>query len=125
MDATNNNEQTPLVGSGSLYRDPSSDSPNQPASAGGTWWRYIWYIIILVLMQIATSIAGAPYLRLLESVVCQNYYDKNDPSVIGQDGAIPESSCKKACVQEAVALIQTLQQVFNFFGGSIYASPLI
>lgn len=114
---TNDNERTPLVGSGPPCRDPSSDSPSSPAGTGVTWRRYIWYILILVLTQIASSIAGAPYLRLLESVVCKNYYDKNDPSVIRQDGTIPEIYCKKTGVQEAVALIQTFQQLFNFGAG--------
>ena len=113
------------MGSRPPCRDLSSDSPDLPATTGVTWRTYIWYIGILVLTQIASSIAGAPYLRLLESVVCLNYYGKNDPSVIRHDGTIPEKYCKKTSVQEIVALIQTIQQLFNFgTGKSINFEPL-
>jgi hypothetical protein len=120
MDHTNDNERTPLVGSGPPNRDPSPDSL---ATIGGvTWRRNIWYIAILVLTAIASSLSGPPYVRLLESVICKNYYFKNDPAVIGHDGSIPEDYCKEKSIQGHMALIQTIQQALNFVAGKLYTS---
>ena len=55
----------------------------------------------------------APQTRLYESVVCRDYFNTHDPSVIGSDGKIPEAECKIDAIQGDLAMITSSQRLFN------------
>ena len=73
---------------------------------------------IVFLVDFGANVFGAPWLRLYESIVCRNFYEKFDTSMIGGNGMVDERYCKVNPVQEELALLVGWQTFVNFFPGT-------
>lgn len=60
---------------------------------------------LVFLLDLAGTISEAPTIRILESILCHDYYENFDPSRIGNNGAVEEKYCKIDQVQELVAYL--------------------
>lgn len=87
--------------------------------------RCTWPWINVVALCIALAVIGdiseyfvlAPRVRVYESILCTDYYLRENPSLVGDDGSVPEQFCKVDYVQGQIAMIQG----WNLFFQSIPA----
>lgn len=88
---------------------PGPANSTQPSSSSHSrGFRLYTLAIILSLVfwvDVAESIEAAPTIRILESILCLDYYKKFDPSRVGNNGAVEEKYCKIDQVQELVAYL--------------------
>ncbi|KAJ5971438.1 MFS general substrate transporter [Penicillium vulpinum] len=99
--------------------DPSPDQDNDVSTV---YWRpAIFCTLIYLLMGIGYFISAAPQLRLLESIICQQYYEDLDPSA--SQAGIPEHLCKEEPVQAALAQLLGWQSFFDNIPGLLLALP--
>lgn len=88
---------------------PGPANSTQPSSSSHSrGFRLYTLAIILSLVfwvDVADSIEAAPTIRILESILCLDYYKKFDPSRVGNNGAVEEKYCKIDQVQELVAYL--------------------
>ncbi len=88
--------------------------------------RVKWRPIILIIMMYSVvgfgySVSTAAQLRLLEDIICSQYYTRKDLNFPG--GNIPEKLCKVVVVQEALAELLGWQAFFDGVPGLILAMP--
>lgn len=108
------NEQSPLLEDEARAKDGVALNSSQQRFQR----RVLGPVMLLVfLADFAAMLVTAPYTRLLESVVCYNFYSTVDPSIIGGDGSVDEHHCKVNPVQEEVAFLQTWQTFVNLLPG--------
>ncbi|CAG8898197.1 unnamed protein product [Penicillium egyptiacum] len=89
--------QRPLANQSTI--DPSLDQDNDVTTV---YWRpAIFCTLIYLLIGIGYFISAAPQLRLLESIICQQYYEDSESSA--SEAGIPEHLCKEGPVQAALA----------------------
>ena len=75
------------------------------------------FIIFMAIFLIIT-----PQVRLVESIICFDYYRGHDPGVIGEHGRnIPEKLCKVDSVQEELAFLNGFQSFFSNIPGALAA----
>ena len=72
---------------------------------------------LVVTIDMAAYLTAAPQLRLFESIICLDYYAKNDPGVVDGNGDIPEKYCKVDAVQEELAMLNGFQTLFSNIPG--------
>jgi hypothetical protein len=73
--------------------------------------------LIVFTSQLLGSLMASPVLRLFEMSACRDYYLKNDPRKVGQDGSVDEGLCKVAPVQaELVFVNSTLYFITSAIG---------
>jgi hypothetical protein len=81
-----------------------------------TWpWVYVvaLCIAIAIIADIGEYLFLAPQVRLFESVICTDYYLREDHSLVGRDGSVLEKFCKVDPVQDKVAMILGWQSSFK------------
>jgi hypothetical protein len=80
-------------------------------SSGVSWKEFLYYLVILVLIPTSYSITQASQISLYETAVCANYYRDHVHPAIG--GAIIAEPCNANPVKKAVALIYSVQKIFE------------
>lgn len=89
------------------------------------WIPFVVLILALVfIIDVGANLADPPKTRVFEANVCLSYYNKHDPSVIGNDGQVPEMLCKVDQVQQKLAMIFGWQDTFDAIPGILLAVPL-
>ncbi|KAK1910925.1 hypothetical protein P3342_011527 [Pyrenophora teres f. teres] len=84
-----------------------SGSPMPPASSK----RAIWpLVLLLVLVHLSAVLYTLPLNRVIELRLCQEHYERNDPTLIWPDGSIPEKLCKIDDVQRRLAWLQGIME---------------
>lgn len=80
-----------------------SSSQNDKQSPPLSWTTVTALIVIVACANTATRVVDLPLTRLIESRYCSRYYLEHDPTVIADDGTIPEELCKVDVVQQQLA----------------------
>ena len=121
---------TPLLSRPSEPRNlrPSSSSRSIPRTRQSI---FVITIIILsvFLIEIGDFMQRAPWLRILEDIVCNSYYrsiDSNsnpNPRYIDFSQPIPEDECKIAPVQAKLAMLKGWDLMFSCIPGILLAVP--
>lgn len=112
---TDIHEVTPLLPSPAVNHDVSTDRRLQPQSRC-TWpWTRVVIVIaaVIITANMGDYLSKAPRIRLYESIICSNHWLSIDPSVIRDDGSVPEALCKVDVVQDRLAKILGWQQFFD------------
>jgi hypothetical protein len=113
-------ETTPLL----------STSPDQIKSHSKTRHPWHWIrivglcVAIAIFFDIGDYLILAPRVRLYESITCTQHYLIYDPSILDQDGSIPEQLCKIDVIQDKVAKIFGLQLFFDSLPSILLPIPV-
>lgn len=67
-------------------------------------------IVLLILVHLSAVLYTLPLNRVIELRLCREYYELQDPSVIGGNGSIPEKLCKIDEVQRRLAWLQGIME---------------
>jgi hypothetical protein len=71
----------------------------------------IWpLLLLLALVYLSSVLYTLPLNRVVELRLCQEYYERLDPSRIQRDGTIPEKLCKVDEVQQQLAWLQGIME---------------
>lgn len=103
-----------------------ANSTQPPCSTHSRGFRLYTLAIILSLVfwvDVAGSIEAAPTIRILESILCLDYYKRFDPSRVGNNGTVEEKYCKIDQVQELVAYLNGWDVFFVNLPGLFLAIP--
>jgi hypothetical protein len=63
-------------------------------------------LLLLILINLATSLYTLPLNRVIEYRLCEDYYRQHPTNAISPDSAIPEKLCKIDEVQKQLAWLQ-------------------
>ena len=80
-------------------------------------------IVALFLVEVGDYMMRAPFLRLLEDIVCRKFYESTAPFGSHVTLPIPEDECKIAAVQAEVAMIKGWDQAFSCIPAIFLAVP--
>ncbi|CAI4215796.1 unnamed protein product [Parascedosporium putredinis] len=79
------------------------------------------------LVDYPNFMGDAAKVRMLELGLCRDHYRVHDPSLIGDDGSVPEELCKLKGVQSSLArmrgYLQMLQYLIAFPTNAVYGAP--
>lgn len=106
-------EETPLLGTDQAPK-PGAETTRLPwlsrrGSADAlqrhfSQWAPVWFCLLFVLLiDIPAFMSETPKLRMLELSLCREYYSTRDPSVIDDDGSVPEGLCKLPQIHSSLA----------------------
>ena len=73
--------------------------------------------LIFFLFRFALVLLDVPKVRLIEQVVCQQYFQAHPPLNIDVTGLIPETQCKLLPIQKEVATITGWRLSFDALPG--------
>lgn len=94
-------EDTPF-----LEASPHPSHPPKPARSHHLQCYTVSLVLALVIIiGFGAFLADAPRLRLIENIMCLDFYREHDPTKIGPGGVIPEEFCKGDIVQGRLALL--------------------
>lgn len=88
-------------------------------------------MVFVAILTLADGLNVSPTKRLMESILCYEYYERHDPSKIllsrdqvrpGALGGVDELLCKIAPVQASVASLAGWQTFFDGFPGMLRSS---
>lgn len=127
-------EQTPLLGTQQApppYSISDAETPRSPWKAiqGSTsalrrrcsQWGPLWFCLLFVLLiDIPSFMSETPKLRMLELSLCREYYSTQDPSVVGDDGSVPEDLCKLPQIHSSLAKQLGLLGIFLLYYKSYF-----
>ena len=106
-------ERSPFLES--AERNDSSKEPSRCSRRN--FWVILYAVALLVTMDLPITIAGAPQTRLYEAIYCLDWYRRNDPSSIGNNGMVDEQFCKIDPVQADVSLLKGWMGFFDNLPG--------
>ncbi|KAF2233230.1 MFS general substrate transporter [Viridothelium virens] len=104
---------------------PDTEEPNRippPQKANPTRVVFLIALAVVVLGGGEVLIAN-PRIRLFESIICREYYDKHETSIVKGDGWLPEHLCKIEPVESSVALLMGWQDFFDSIPALFLAIP--
>ena len=105
---------------------PESSNITKPSHPHGFQLYTLTIVLSLVfLLDVAEAISAAPAIRILESILCHDYYKKTDPSRIGKNGAVEEKYCKIDPVQGMVAYLTGWDAFFAYLPGIERTQPMV
>ncbi|OTB00794.1 hypothetical protein M426DRAFT_26270 [Hypoxylon sp. CI-4A] len=81
-------------------------------------------LVLLLLVNLATSLYQLPLNRVIEKRLCSEYYNTHDPSAIDHDGNIDEKLCKIDSVQKSLAWITGVMETLWIVGDFVMTIPL-
>lgn len=122
-------ETSPLLGEESRAHDDEeqyqyASTPREVLQRHFAKW---WTVYICGLLILTSDVPGfmgeAPRLRMLELGLCREYYAVHDPSVIGDNGGIPERLCKLPQIQSSVAKMRGIMAMMEAIPGLVLAVP--
>lgn len=111
------------------YLTLSSATRQQLKSGWDTWKIPILCYIFALLADCGDTLRSTPKTRLLESILCNRYYEKHPPTngtFVGQSGfqtkwpQIPEEQCKVAPVQGELVTMKAWLKVGENLLGELY-----
>lgn len=122
-------EQTPLLGTSpappplSIPGAETSRRPRLTLRRSATalrrhfsQWSSLWFCLLFVLLvDIPSFMSETPKLRMLELSLCREYHSTRDPSVIGDDGSVPEDLCKLPQIHSLLAKQLGLLGITSYF----------
>lgn len=79
--------------------------------------------LLIAIVDVGAFLAEAPKTRVYEANICLQYYQEQDPSKIGPNGAVPEELCKEDIIQQRMAMIFGWQDLFDAIPGILLAIP--
>ena len=74
-------------------------------------------LFLLILVNLAWSLYQLPLNRVIERRLCREHFLVHDPSLIGDDGHVPEQLCKVDAVQQGLGWIQGVMETTWVVGG--------
>lgn len=74
---------------------------------------------LVFLLDLSASLMTAPNMRIMESILCHDFYKKAKPSLIGSHGVVDEKYCKINPVQENLAFLNGWDSFFANLPGMI------
>lgn len=93
----------------------------QPSSPSYTPGFRLYVLTIMLglvfLLDVGGTIAAAPSIRILESILCHDYYKEFDPSRIGKNGVVEEKYCKIDPVQGLMVYLNGWDGFFSCLPG--------
>lgn len=98
----------------STMRSPTSSPLPSPTIAPSIWP----LILTVLLIYLSQALYTLPINRVIEFRLCQEHYLPWDPSVILDDGSIPEKLCKIDDVQRSLAWLQGVMETTQVVGGT-------
>lgn len=111
-------DTSPLLG-------PPSPSPSGKPTTKDT--HYIRIVVLVTasvfLLEIGDFMMRAPTLRLMEDILCRQYYDSRDDESIDLRLPIPEDNCKIAPIQGELAMLRGWDTTFSCLPGILLAIP--
>lgn len=86
------------------------------------------YVLVLVLgivfaTELASSVSKAPLIRVFESIICREYYERANPKLLFENRNIDEQQCKNAAVQQELALLRGWRDFYDYLPGLFLAIP--
>lgn len=81
-------------------------------------------LVLLLLVNLATSLYQLPLNRVIERRLCREYYSTHDPSVIDDDGNIEETLCKMNSIPKSLAWIVGIMETLWIVGDFVMTIPL-
>jgi len=110
------NEHTPLL---------STPCPDQPKSEQHPQYVFVVTIIVLsfFLISVGEYLASAPYLQIVEKIICQSHFRSSERGRFAPLETIPEEWCKGADVQGKLAMVNGWATTFDAVPGIIMAIP--
>ncbi|KAL9084966.1 MAG: hypothetical protein Q9165_007832 [Trypethelium subeluteriae] len=104
-------EQTELL--------PDTEESNLiPTAQAANSTRVVFLIALAVVVLGGGEVLIAnPRIRLFESIICREYYDKHETSMVKGSGWLPEHLCKIEPVESGVALLMGWQDFFDSIPG--------
>jgi MFS family permease len=79
--------------------------------------------IFLILFTLADLLKYVAVVRLLELGVCREYHRRHDPSVVDDDGYVPEKLCKLPGIQQRFAHLRGYYSALDSVVGLILTVP--
>lgn len=98
----------------SAMRSPTSSPLASPTIAPSIWP----LILTVLLIYLSQALYTLPINRVIEFRLCQEHYLRWDPSVILDDGSVPEKLCKIDDVQRSLAWLQGVMETTQVVGGT-------
>ncbi|KAL1596410.1 hypothetical protein SLS60_009056 [Paraconiothyrium brasiliense] len=105
-------------------REPSPAPLPEHSTKKKPWKVLVFLIFVLItIVDVGAFLAEPPKTRVFEANICARWYEENDPSKLGKDGAVPEALCKIDEVQQKLAMIFGWQDTFDAIPGLLLAIP--
>ncbi|KZF19068.1 MFS general substrate transporter [Xylona heveae TC161] len=90
--------------------------------------KFLTFMVLLfvVLVEFPGNLAQAPRMRIIESIICRNFYGEHNPRLIGTGprGEVDEKFCKIDEIQKQFALLKGMQDFFDALPGAFLSLPL-
>ncbi|KAI1805616.1 MFS general substrate transporter [Daldinia bambusicola] len=81
-------------------------------------------LILLLLVNLGTTLYQLPLNRVIEKRLCREYYIIHDPSIIDHDGNISEKHCKLDAIQQSLAWTTGTMETLWIVGDFVMTIPL-
>lgn len=81
--------------------------------------------MLVALVNLAWSLYQLPLNRVIERRLCWDFYLDVDPSIIGQDGNVPEELCKLDGIQQDLGSMMGLMETGWVAGDFVMTIPLV
>ncbi|KAI8958431.1 MFS general substrate transporter [Daldinia sp. FL1419] len=81
-------------------------------------------LILLLLVNLGTTLYQLPLNRVIEKRLCREYYTIHDPSIIDPDGDINEKYCKRDDIQQSLAWTTGTMETLWIVGDFVMTIPL-
>lgn len=75
-------------------------------------------VLIIFVCEIGDFMTRAPWVRILESILCERYYDGQKS--LSSSGPIPENLCKVAPVQDELAQLTGVDIALQYIPSAYY-----
>ena len=108
-----------------LNRAPRRSAPTEARSwisrishHVSTWSTLYLCGLLVFLVDYPNFMGDAAKVRMLELGLCRDHYRVHDPSLIGDDGSVPEELCKLKGVQSSLARMRGYLQMLQYLIGT-------
>lgn len=125
-------ESSPLLRSPRVSRGEYFDLPKTARSKRSPQVIMAITMVVLLLITCGDQLMDSPQTRIIESVICYEYWEKVDPSKLeigregvgpGAVGGVAEIWCKTDAVQSQLALLRGWQTFLDGFPSLVLAIP--
>jgi len=97
---------------------------DEPAKSKTNYIHIITLVTISVfLLEIGDYMIRAPTIRLMEDIICRQYYKSQGDASIDLTLPIPEERCKVAAIQGELAMLRGWDTTFSCIPGILLAIP--
>ena len=97
---------------------------DEPSKVDTNYVRIIAVVMLSIfLLEIGDYMLRAPSIRLMEDILCRQYYDSQGDASVDLTLPIPEENCKIAPIQEKLAMLRGWDSTFSCIPGIVLAIP--